>query len=840
MQIENLQIRLADQYIRYTNQHVFLTGKAGTGKTTFLKNLKLTTDKRIMVVAPTGVAAINAGGVTIHSLFQIPFGPFIPGRDISGDRFRFSNEKIKTIQAIDLLVIDEISMVRSDLLDAIDTVLRRFRIRHKPFGGVQLLMIGDLYQLAPVIKEEEWEILRHHYASQFFFDSLALKSSQFITIELLHIYRQSDDRFIALLNKVRDHQLDQDAISILNHRYQPGLQIEDLNGYIMLTTHNSSAVSINRGKLESLDTKSFFYKAIVTDDFPESMYPNEENLELKVGAQIMFVRNDVNKLYYNGLLGKVSFLSNNEIKVKPEGSTHEISVAPATWENIKYVLDENKQMREDLIGTFTQYPLKPAWAITIHKSQGLTFDKAIIDARASFAHGQVYVALSRCRSLEGLILSTPIDHASIKTDQTIHSFKNFQEAASEKSLFQARHHSQQDWIKELFSFNDIGKKLHRLDSLVKANADLLPDPVLKSVQDIALHYFKDIDDVVNKFNAQLSSYLHQEMLPESNEALKVRIIKGAAYLYDKCKSIVLDPLTHIRIELDHKEQQKTLSDARLHLMKSMFEKMAELQSCKTGFDTHRFLQARANASIDFDQLRNLNPKTKLKSHSPVSPSDIDEEPVIRYTSKDDNHSLYDQLRQWRDQVANAAGLASYQVLQQKTIKSISTELPANLTALSNIPGIGPAKLAQYGNILLNIVNEYCDQNGLTQKMDIPGDRKKKHKNKAPHPLSQPPEKIDTYAASFNMFTSGKSIVDIALERKLGIGTIVGHLSRYVEKGDLDIESILPREKIKAIQSVLLSLNDGKSGTAKEKLGEDYTYGEIRMVMVAMKSNHTLS
>ncbi len=432
--VQNPELQLAFDFIQFTNRNVFLTGKAGTGKTTFLHNLKRSSPKRMIVVAPTGVAAINAGGVTIHSFFQLAFHPHIPtaneqpspvGRSQEGGNFKMSREKVNIMKSLDLLVIDEISMVRADLLDAVDSILRRYKNHLLPFGGVQLLMIGDLQQLAPVVKEEDWEMLGKYYDTAFFFGSLALQQTDYITIELQHVYRQKDLSFITLLNKIRDNQLDSSALQELNKRYDPEFDPDSDEGYITLTTHNAQAQSLNDSRLLKLPGKIQTFKARVKDDFPEYAYPTAFELHLKTGAQVMFVKNDISKdkLYFNGKIGTIVDIDDDVITVQCPEDPDAIPVEKVEWQNMKYTLDdETKEIQETVIGTFTQYPLKLAWAITIHKSQGLTFDKVIIDARAAFAHGQVYVALSRCRTLEGIVLSTPVSQRGIITDPTVSGF----------------------------------------------------------------------------------------------------------------------------------------------------------------------------------------------------------------------------------------------------------------------------------------------------------------------------------------------------------------------------------------------------------------------------------
>jgi len=395
----NPQLKLAYEFVQHTGRNVFLTGKAGTGKTTFLHNLKKESSKRMIVVAPTGVAAINAGGVTIHSFFQLPFGPQLPYNNSPENKQksiirRFSKEKINIIRSVDLLIIDEISMVRSDLLDGIDGTLRRFKNRNLPFGGVQLLMIGDLQQLAPVVKNDEWNLLRDHYNTAFFFGSLALQKTDYISIELTHVYRQSDERFIKTLNKVRNNTIDNEVIETLNARYNP--DIDSLGaGHIILTTHNAKARQINDSRLKKLPNKSFSFTADIKGTFPDHSYPNDLMLVLKKDAQVMFIKNDPSpeKQFFNGKIGRIIDIDSDSITVQCDGDDEPIFVEKLFWEKIAYSLDDKTQEINEVVeGMFFQYPLKLAWAITIHKSQGLTFENAIIDAQDAFAHGQVYVA----------------------------------------------------------------------------------------------------------------------------------------------------------------------------------------------------------------------------------------------------------------------------------------------------------------------------------------------------------------------------------------------------------------------------------------------------------------
>ncbi|MEN9914390.1 MAG: hypothetical protein RL528_1139 [Bacteroidota bacterium] len=430
-----------ERFINQTNRSIFLTGKAGTGKTTLLHKIVSSTHKNTVIVAPTGIAALNAGGVTIHSFFQLPFGAFIPdfktpqiGVAIKSENkttlkrhFSMNRRRISLIRSLELLIIDEVSMLRADLLDAIDWTMRTVRRINLPFGGVQVLFIGDLHQLPPVVKNDEWALLKLYYKGIHFFNAVVFAEEQPIYIELEKIYRQVDSVFIELLNNLRNNAISEEDLTLINKNVQHNLRIEDRKGYITLTTHNNKADEMNLRELEFLKEKSYSYQAEITGDFPTHLLPLDVRLELKVGAQIMFIKNDVSfdKQFYNGKMGFVDSLSKDEIIVNFPEEKKKIVLEKFEWTNIKYSLDEKTQeIKEEVLGTFVHYPIKLAWAITIHKSQGLTFEKAILDVADAFAPGQAYVAFSRLRSLEGLILLNPLKLNGIPNDQQMMAYSN--------------------------------------------------------------------------------------------------------------------------------------------------------------------------------------------------------------------------------------------------------------------------------------------------------------------------------------------------------------------------------------------------------------------------------
>lgn len=426
MESGNFELNVARFIVEKTDMSLFLTGKAGTGKTTFLRDVVRHTKKKCIVLAPTGIAAVNAGAMTIHSFFQFGLGPFVKGVIEPKSDFRINKSKLELIRNLQLLIIDEVSMVRADLMDHIDVELRRIRRNSKPFGGVQLLMIGDLQQLPPIAHGEEDELLRQYYKTLYFFSSAALKSMKYSCIELKTVYRQTDGHFINILNHARECTLTNQDISDLNTRYIPDFSPRPEDGYIRLMTHNRQVDYINATEMAKLDSHPFTFEAAVTGTFPEESYPTANSLTLKKGAQVMFIKNDPERRFINGTLGEVRSIDKNCIAVRLAESGKTIEVEPMEWQNIRYQFDEEtKEISSKQIGRFKQYPLKAAWAITVHKSQGLTFDKAIIDVHAAFSPGQAYVALSRCRTLEGLVLSSPVSASVFMKDKAVDAYMNY-------------------------------------------------------------------------------------------------------------------------------------------------------------------------------------------------------------------------------------------------------------------------------------------------------------------------------------------------------------------------------------------------------------------------------
>ena len=696
---QNSELALAWQFIENTGTHLFLTGKAGTGKTTFLRKLKRESPKRMVVIAPTGIAAINAGGVTIHSFFQIPFAPYVPESSFSTNgqatyRFRFGKEKINIIRSMDLLVIDEISMVRADLLDAVDEMLRRYRDRHKPFGGVQLLMIGDLQQLAPVVKDEEWQMLKKYY--------------------------------LDLLNRIRENHCDPQVLEALNRRYLPDFQPRKEEGYIRLVTHNYQAQRINNYELEQLPGRSYAFRATINGKFPEYSYPTDELLELKKGAQVMFVKNDSSgeHRYYNGMIGEVTDLSADSIEVRAKDSTAAFLLQEEEWANAKYVLDEeSKEIVEDIEGTFRQFPLKLAWAITIHKSQGLTFERAIIDASSSFAHGQTYVALSRCKTLEGLVLSAPLSAKAVISDRAV---DRFTEEARRNEPDEDRFHSLQrtyfhELLSGLFDFRPLEQSLQRYVRLIDEHLYKLYPKQLAAYKAEAERFHEKVVIVAQKFGMQYNRLIDAAQNYATDETLQERIAAGAGYFKKEMEPQYLVLIKERVLATDNKELKKQLNTAKEEL-NTLFLLKDDLLAyvIAHGFRTAEYLRQKAILSIGDSALsgkedlkrrglldaveKNIRERKKKESATPAVqvPSDVL------------HPELYDQLVAWRNSEASRLGLPVYTVIQQKAILGISNLLPADKAMLVRIPYFGKKGVEKYGDIILEMVYGYRKEKGLAE------------------------------------------------------------------------------------------------------------------------------
>ncbi len=623
----NTSFNLAAGFVNNTSRPVFLNGKAGTGKTTFLKHIRAHTTKNTVVVAPTGVAAINAGGVTMHSFFQLPFGPYIPatwrtdgpgaGAYETTDKhslfknIRFNADKRQLLQELELLIIDEISMVRCDMLDAIDIILRHYRKQlHLPFGGLQVLYIGDMYQLPPVINNNEWDILGQYYKSPFFFDAKVIAEAPPIYIELKKIYRQNEQQFIDLLNSVRHNTVSEAGYRLLHSRYQPAFAAPPGERYITLTSHNRKADTINATELEKLPGKMYVFNGSITGEFSDKALPTELSLQLKEGAQVMFVKNDSSpeKRFFNGKIGTIKEIEDDKITISFAGDDDDLVLAKETWRNIRYTYQkESNSIDEEQLGSFTQYPVRLAWAITIHKSQGLTFEKAIIDAGSSFAAGQVYVALSRCTSLSGMVLLSRIAPTGIATDERVVTFSAREAAESE--LQQLLLEDQREFmalaVVKLFDWSKITGVLRDFVALIPGKKP--PDMPATLVFATGLLKKAEAQAIVaTKFQGQLAELFRQAKQTNDTAQLEERTAKAIAYFAKVVMDELLQPLEEHRQALKSSAKVKkyleevsaTAGFIRQHLLKIISAAWGDIVFCKDTTAYHQYFREKTSTATE--------------------------------------------------------------------------------------------------------------------------------------------------------------------------------------------------------------------------------------------------
>lgn len=837
----NPELQLAWQFIENTGTHLFLTGKAGTGKTTFLRRLREHTPKRMVVLAPTGIAAINAGGVTIHSFFQLSFAPFVPDTTLNSAQmhYRFNKEKRNIIRSMDLLVIDEISMVRADLLDAVDATLRRYRDREKPFGGVQLLMIGDLQQLAPVVKDSEWELLRRYYETPYFFASHALRETVYMTIELEKVYRQSDTYFLSLLNKIRENKADDEVLNALNKRYQRGFQPSKEEGYIRLTTHNNQAQQVNDRELASLPGKAYSFRAEVKDEFPEYSYPADEVLTVKEGAQIMFLKNDVSseKRYYNGMIGEVVTVNETGMFVRGKDSEHEFQLLQEEWGNYKYVLnEETKEITEEIAGVFRQYPIRLAWAITIHKSQGLTFERAIIDARNSFAHGQTYVALSRCKTLEGMVLESPLRREAIISDSIVDNFTKGveQNKPGSKQLNDMQKAYFFDLLSDLFNFYAIEQAYKRLLRMMDEDLYRLFPKQLADYKALEPHIKERIVEVAHRFRNQYTRLINESEDYAGNQELQERIRSGAGYFRRELKPVrALFDKTNM--PLDNRELRKQLNERLQTLDDALWIKESLLGIiCTSSFTVSDYLKQKAKVMLS---LEGDSSTSASSSKAPRERKERKERAASTRSGKvkvdvptDIMHpELYRTLAEWRMEKTREANVPAYVIMQQKALMGIVNLLPDTPQALEAVPYFGAKGVEKYGLEILGIVRKYMKENQL-ERPEIKEifisakEHKKKEEKKEP--------KKETKQVSYEMFCRGMSIEEIAKTRDLVTGTIATHLEYYVREGKIKLEQVVPAEKIEKIRRYQQKKENLGVVGIKAALGDEVSYADIKFVFAA--------
>jgi len=736
--------QLAVQFVNQTGKSLFLTGKAGTGKTTFLKFIRENSFKKMAVVAPTGVAAINAGGTTLHSFFQLPFGPYIPiarsgwDTDHSGatdpnslfTNIRFNHNKRELLQELELLVIDEISMVRADVLDAVDTILRHFRQQPLlPFGGVQMLYIGDLFQLPPVVPDEEWKLLQHHYKSPFFFDAQVLQQAAPLYLELKKIYRQNEADFIHILNNIRNNRASRQDLELLHTHYQPDFIPPKGDNYITLTSHNAKADGINQEELGKLIGKRHAFEASVTGEFNDKAFPAERTLHLKEGAQIMLIKNDKgeSRRYFNGKIGTIKKLSAEKIVVVFPGEPDDLTLEKETWKNIRYNYDKEKdKIEEEELGTFSQYPVRLAWAITIHKSQGLTFEKAIIDAGASFAPGQVYVALSRLTSLNGLVLRSRINPHSISTDERVIGFTDSR--LSDSILEQQLQEEQLFFISQslIRSFN-----WSKLVEQLQANYDeyghrQFPDKIKaielgKQLLDKAIAQ----QETAVKFSRQLDQ-LSVNAAEDGYGLLQQRTQAGAGYFIRALEDELIAPLqqhiSEIRIKQKVKKYLQTLQELKILFTRKKQQVEEALQM------------------------------------------------VVGLTKGVDTTNLLSELQERR-----------------KAREAALEEGTASPSGDAAAPGSSTG----------------------------PGTK---------------PQKGETHRITLRLYKEGTPIAEIATRRGLALTTVESHLASFIPTGEIDIKELVPEHKMPLIIAAIKEIGGAALGPIKSRLGDNYSFGEIRCVM----------
>jgi ATP-dependent exoDNAse (exonuclease V) alpha subunit len=691
------------EFATNTDRNLFITGKAGTGKTTFLRNFREQTNKQIAIVAPTGVAAINAGGTTIHSFFQLPFTPFIPTPESIStlvSRIKMNKNRRNVIRELEVLVIDEISMVRADVLDAIDAVLRTIRYRrNEPFGGVQMIFIGDMHQLSPVAKADEWNIVSDYYKSVYFFDSHAIQKHPPLYLEFDKIYRQSDYQFIKVLNEVRNNSLSVEGANLLKSRHNPNFTPTADDHYITLTTHNYSADNINRIELDKLTTPIHEFHAKVNGTFPENAFPLDQVLELKEGAKVMFIKNDteIPRKFYNGKIGVVTSINDDIITVECPGDPYKITVSTLTWENIRYNTNaETNTIEEEIIGTFEQIPLRLAWAITIHKSQGLTFEKAVIDADKAFSPGQVYVALSRCRSIEGIVLKSLINSESISVDKQVIEFSSSKpdEAFVNHELENARKEFKISVLLQLYNFNSIYNTAKSWYRVTKGEEPSFNEETTPFIEDI-YKQLEHINEIGDKFRIQLKQIVNKEDV--DTEHLSDRLKSSYIYFAEKL-DVLLSSLNKSPATTDSKTNAKQYDESISTIYTEVALKKHLISSTYHKFSVELYYQSRNKFKM---------PDFNVKSYSRGKTS---------VQLKSNHPDLLNELVQIRNYISENENLPPYIVAQTKTLVQMADYMPETEKDLLKIYGFGKKKLERFGAQFLEVINDYISENGLQSEM----------------------------------------------------------------------------------------------------------------------------
>jgi hypothetical protein len=820
----NDDFKLAESYLNTTNEHLFVTGNAGTGKTSFLKYIKSNCPKNIVISASTGIASINAEGVTLHSLFQLPFAPFIPtteNKELLIKNIRMGKAKLDLIRRMEVLVIDEVSMVRADVLDAIDAILKSARRKYdEAFGGLQVLFIGDLNQLPPVVKSDEWQVLSPYYNSPYFFDSEAILSHPPIVIHFKKVYRQQNQAFIDLLNHIRNNRISIEVLDGLNKRYVPNFQPPTDTNFITLTSHNIHADNVNKSRLNALSGQDSTYIADIKDDFPEYLFPNDKDLALKVGAQVMFIKNDsTSHRYYNGKIGVIHQMHPHKVEVKCDDQV--IEVYPDKWENVKYSLDSaTNSIVQQIVGTYTQLPLRLAWAITIHKSQGLTFDNVMIDAAQSFTSGQVYVALSRCRSLEGIVLLSKIGKDAIHYDSRIES--NVQSLTNRKDAAIFLHTATYNYflyvVQRLLSFEKEIEWSAIALNVTKRNKDKYSAESIPFWESIRQEFLTH-KTIVDKFLKTLHSMVDEKIPVETNKDMLQRVSDAIRYFLPIVQKLEI-ALEQNPIITESKEAASGINLLLNDIYNSIRLKKHCLSHCAGNFSVFEYHKANTSYKSSFP---------KLSTYNKTDSADYMGDDVL----------LLERLLSWRKSQVDVLKIPIYLIGNTEMFRTIAEKKPASFIQLQQIKGMGQAKVAKYGKDILDIVREYCEEFDIQQneEIDFEEDVQKliKKSNKTTRQVSESvvakPKKPLHYSqyTTLDLWNQYRNIEKVAELRGLTKGTIESHIAFLSKEGKIKYEEWIDPRMIHQITAVVLQHADKNLTELKLLLPEEITFTQIRGV-----------